>query len=485
MKTIILIMLISTTSCFSLQFEFEGWTTVFDCKDIDNDNDMDIVIGSHVLGSATYPAATIMRNDGDCGFSLEYIYHPCGFGRYNNRNFLQDVNNNNFVDIVSISAIDVELVLRVDNNDNGVFNNFTEVIPDSIFMPSSHAFSFGDWDGDGYVEAFFVNYATDTLFWSYFPNDGNGNFIPFEENHYNCYARIESVDFDNDGFDEIINYGYYGFKIFSYPDTNYPVTEINWEFINGIFNFADFDNDGDIDICRSFFDDAADILYFSIFENLGNFTFIEHESTLEGGNLIYMLDWDRILAKDLNGDDLLDLAYFQGVFYNNGNYEFQELELLPINCGQIDLWGCFDFVDINGDTTLDFLTSYTNNAMEGFLEIWFQDSNGNFLEEPPVGITNDELIITSDELNNYPNPFNISTTIHFSIEESGFVELNIYNIKGRLVKQLANKTMEGGEHNVVWDGRNKDNRYCGSGIYLMDLILNGKSRKTSKVILLK
>ena len=485
MKYFVIILLIIATSCFSLQYEFEGWTTVFDCKDIDNDNDMDIVIGSHVLGSATYPAATIMRNDGDCGFSLEYIYHPCGFGRYNNRNFLQDVDNNNFVDIVSISAIDVELVLRVDNNDSGLFNNFTEVIPDSIFMPSSHAFSFGDWNGDGYVEAFFVNYATDTLFWSYFPNDGNGNFIPFEENHYNCYARIESVDFDNDGFDEIINYGYYGFRIFSYPDATNPVTEINWEFINGFFNFADFDNDDDIDICRSSFDDDADILYFSIFENLGNFTFIEHGSTLEGGNLIYMLDWDRILAKDLNGDDLVDLAYFQGVFYNNGNYEFQELELLPINCGPIDLWGCFDFVDINGDTTLDFLTSYTNNAMEGFLEIWFQDSNGNFLEEPPVGIANDELIITSYELNNYPNPFNPSTTIEFSIQNDSQIELSVFNIKGRKVKTLVHNELAEGDHSIIWSGDDNFGNSVSSGVYLYKLIVDSKTEAVNKCLLLK
>jgi hypothetical protein len=290
---------------------------------------------------------------------------------------------------------------------------------------------------------------------------------------------------NQNGYDEIIICGINGLRIYSYPDETNPVTMIDWEYTIGFFNFADFDNDGDIDICRSSFDDDADILYFSIFENLGNFTFNEHESTLEGGNLIYMLDWDRILAKDLNGDDLVDLAYFQGVFYNNGNYEFQDVELLPINCGPIGIFGFFDFIDINGDTILDYLVSYTNIAMEGFLEIWFQDSNGNFLEEPPVGITNNELIITNYVLNNYPNPFNISTTINFSIEESGFVELKIYNIKGRLVKQLINKKMEGGEYNVVWNGRNGHNCCCSSGIYLMDLILNGKSKKSSKVILLK
>ena len=480
-----IILLTFTTSCFSLQYEFEGWTTVFDCKDIDNDNDMDIVVGSHVLGSATYPTATIMRNNGDCGFSIEYIYHPCGFGRSNNRNFLQDVDNNNFVDIVSVSAIDIELVLRVDYNDNGFFDYFTNCNPQDSFMPTGRAFSFGDWNGDGYVEAFFANSATDSVFWSYFPNDGNGNFLPYEETHTDFLGSIESADMNQDGFDEIIVCGYNGLRIYSYPDEINPVAMIDWEYSFGFFNFADFDNDSDIDICKSYFDDDADILYFSIFENLGNFTFDEYESTLEGGNLIYMLDWDRVLAKDINGDNLVDLAYFQGVFYNNGNYQFQEVELLPINCGPIGIFGFFDFIDINGDTTLDFLTSYTNIAMEGFLEIWFQDSNGNFLEEPPVGITNDELIITSYELNNYPNPFNPTTIISFSVPEENKIKLTIFNIKGQKIKSLINEQYSKGKHSVAWNGDDELGESVSSGIYLYELNVNGKTEVVKKCLLLK
>ena len=63
--------------------------------------------------------------------------------------------------------------------------------------------------------------------------------------------------------------------------------------------------------------------------------------------------------------------------------------------------------------------------------------------------------------------------------------MNIYNIKGMLIKQVINQKMKGGEHSVVWDGRDKNNQCYSSGIYLMNLKLNGKSKKTSKVILLK
>ncbi len=483
MRYLVFLLLISTTSCFGLQYEFEGWTTVFDCEDIDNDNDIDIVIGTQA-GGVIFPATTIMRNDGECNFSFEYIYHPCGFGRSNNRNFLQDVDNNNFVDIVSISAIDTQVVLRVDYNNNGQFNNYANCIADSSFMPMGHVFSFGDWNRDGYVEAFFLNSINDSLFWSYFMNDGTGNFLPYEEN-YPYHGRVELADMDQDGFDEIILCGYNGLRIYSYPDEIDPVAIIEWENIYGFFNIADFDNDGDNDICRSSFDDDADILYFSIFENLGNFTFAEHESTLEGGNLVYMTDWDRILAKDINGDNLVDLSYFQGVFYNNGNYEFNEVELLPINCGPIGLFGFFDFVDINGDTTLDFLTSYTNIAMDGFFEIWFQDSNGNFLEEPPVGITNDELVNTNYKLNNYPNPFNPTTTIEFSIQTDSKVELSIFNIKGQKIKNLTQNEFGSGIHSIIWNGDDELETPVSSGIYYYKLNINGKTEAVKKCILLK
>jgi len=484
MKFLVIIFLISAFPCFGLQYEFFGWNTVFDCKDIDNDYDIDIVLGAQA-GGIVVPATTIMRNNGFCDFSFEYIYHPCGFGRSNNRNFLQDVDNNNFVDIVSLSAIDTQVVLRVDYNYDGQFNNFTNCIADSSFMPMGYAFSFGDWNRDNYVDAFFVNYSlNDSSFWSYFPNDGTGNFLPYVEN-YPYFGRVELADMNQNGFDEIILCGYNGLKIYAYPDEINPAAVINWDEIYGFFNFADFDNDGDTDICRSSFDNDADILYFTIFENLGDFSFIEHESSLVGGNLVYMTDWDRILAKDINGDNLIDLSYFQGVFYNNGNYEFNEVELLPINCGPIGLWGFFDFIDINCDSLLDFLTSYSLLSGESFLEIWYQDSNGSFLEEPPVGITDDELVAINYDLTNYPNPFNPSTTFEFSIQIDSKIDLSIFNVKGQKIRTLIQNDFAKGNHSILWNGKDDNGKSVSSGLYYYTLKVNGKAEAVKKCLLLK
>ncbi|NQV19381.1 MAG: T9SS type A sorting domain-containing protein [Armatimonadetes bacterium] len=103
----------------------------------------------------------------------------------------------------------------------------------------------------------------------------------------------------------------------------------------------------------------------------------------------------------------------------------------------------------------------------------------------PVGVLEDEIIQCQGHLyQNFPNPFNPTTTISFSIPEEGHVEFTIYNIKGQRVKQLVSDQLSAGEHSVVWDGRDDDNQPVGSGIYFYKLEA-GNFQKVRKMILLK
>ncbi len=85
---------------------------------------------------------------------------------------------------------------------------------------------------------------------------------------------------------------------------------------------------------------------------------------------------------------------------------------------------------------------------------------------------------------NYPNPFNPETTIRFGIPKSGNTEVKIYNIRGQLVKKLFDGYKEAGFHNVVWNGRNRDNQSVASGIYFTRVTSEGKS-KVTKLMLMK
>jgi hypothetical protein len=54
----------------------------------------------------------------------------------------------------------------------------------------------------------------------------------------------------------------------------------------------------------------------------------------------------------------------------------------------------------------------------------------------------------------YPNPFNPSTSIAFSIPEAGLVTIKVYDVAGREVAELVNGTQEAGHHSVTFDGTN-------------------------------
>jgi len=85
----------------------------------------------------------------------------------------------------------------------------------------------------------------------------------------------------------------------------------------------------------------------------------------------------------------------------------------------------------------------------------------------------------------YPNPFNPSTTISFSIaEESAVVNVNIYNLKGQRVRQLSHAEYSRGTHNLIWNGTDDKGRALSSGVYMIELQA-GNYRKTIKSLLSK
>ena len=84
---------------------------------------------------------------------------------------------------------------------------------------------------------------------------------------------------------------------------------------------------------------------------------------------------------------------------------------------------------------------------------------------------------------NFPNPFNPTTTISFSLTTE-HTELVIYNLKGQKVKQLVNEELAAGAHQVVWDGKDDSGKPVGSGIYFYKL-KSGNYTSTKKMILMK
>jgi len=87
-------------------------------------------------------------------------------------------------------------------------------------------------------------------------------------------------------------------------------------------------------------------------------------------------------------------------------------------------------------------------------------------------------------LPNYPNPFNPSTSIRYSVAETGKIRLGIYDVQGRLVQTLFDGVQETGTHELAWDGTDRNGNSAGSGVYFVRLT-GGGQESSMKIVLVK
>ncbi|MCK4312665.1 MAG: T9SS type A sorting domain-containing protein [Candidatus Cloacimonetes bacterium] len=136
--------------------------------------------------------------------------------------------------------------------------------------------------------------------------------------------------------------------------------------------------------------------------------------------------------------------------------------------------------------------SYIYNITAVYDGGWESDFSED-AEVSVVGTDNILIPIRTELTGNYPNPFNPTTTISFSLKEADNVRIDIYNLKGEKVKTLIDNYMEAAYHTVEWNGKDNNDRSVASGIYLYRMCLHpdlsGKAgaryTSTKKMILLK
>ena len=84
----------------------------------------------------------------------------------------------------------------------------------------------------------------------------------------------------------------------------------------------------------------------------------------------------------------------------------------------------------------------------------------------------------------FPNPFNPTTTIQYSLPEALRVSLKIYNISGQVVRDLVNEHQDAGKHQIIWDGLDSSGGLIANGVYFYELRA-GENRALRKMLLLK
>ncbi len=84
----------------------------------------------------------------------------------------------------------------------------------------------------------------------------------------------------------------------------------------------------------------------------------------------------------------------------------------------------------------------------------------------------------------YPNPFNPQTTVSFRLAKAEMIEVDVYDVKGLHVTQLASQIFSSGSHALTWNGRDSQDRVMPSGPYFVRLS-TGTVVESRKVLLLK
>ena len=102
-------------------------------------------------------------------------------------------------------------------------------------------------------------------------------------------------------------------------------------------------------------------------------------------------------------------------------------------------------------------------------------------------MSNSELGVFPGEFQlaqNYPNPFNPFTTLPYELSENSHVKITIFDMLGKEVKTLINKTQDAGSRSVIWNVTNDYGKPVSAGIYLYQIQAGGHLQ-TKKMVLLK
>ena len=127
----------------------------------------------------------------------------------------------------------------------------------------------------------------------------------------------------------------------------------------------------------------------------------------------------------------------------------------------------------------------------GYIDLWLTSATGDSalveveLEAGAVTAAEEDKAPRVTVLyQNYPNPFNPSTAIEFHLPRRERVSLRVYDVSGRLVRTIAEETLDMGDHRFTWDGRNDRGAPAASGVYFY-MLKSDSIRQARKAVLLR
>ena len=204
------------------------------------------------------------------------------------------------------------------------------------------------------------------------------------------------------------------------------------------------------------------------------------------------------------GEDIEDFDYFN-VRISDGVCKIVGIADLPaggspppLDLGLHQLATVFIFIEETAPWGMTDSLFFRDDSLPPDRDNSISDSTGYINEVPTLiggEIVFDQNVGIDDPGNmpdeiglqqNFPNPFNLETTIRFDLPEPAMaVSLSIYDMMGRRLRRLSLGNLAAGRYDIVWNGRDDDGLTVASGIYFYRLNIGSSFVQTKRMTLLK
>ncbi|MCF7807691.1 MAG: T9SS type A sorting domain-containing protein [Candidatus Marinimicrobia bacterium] len=471
----------------SAAFNANGVETWFDVglyaypyfSDLDSDGDYDLLVGRDGYGFHYY------RNNGN-QFSWAWIdsdvhFNGLGQSTYWNSPSLIDLNGDGKQDLVHGTASGpLRYYRNTGSLDQPSWLEVTSLFGGVLDVGGASTPIFIDFDGDGDVDMLSGSTLGSI---KYFENIGTRYNAAWKADHtrfssidHSIYAAVTAGDLNGDGLIDLV-VGDLSGNLFYHPNSGsgFPYDASMFSDIN-VGGFAapklyDMDMDSDLDLIVGH--ENGEISYY---ENTGS-------SALP----VWTHDPNMFSGIDVGSNATMTFGYVD----NNANLDmitgdlFRELQFFSFEGGiwveKTDMVSDLTvgqnatpaLVDLDGDTDID-------------LAVGNYDGTFNYFENTTVvGIRETPALPARATLHNaFPNPFNPSTQIGFSVTQTGQISVKIYDLSGRQIKELLSSELAAGEYSLEWDGTDTKGHGMTAGVYLV-VLSDGHNYQTQKITYLK
>jgi len=172
--------------------------------------------------------------------------------------------------------------------------------------------------------------------------------------------------------------------------------------------------------------------------------------------------------------NISSLLYVENMFHNASSFN-----------QDISTWVISNIEDMNNVFSGQIGLSDDNKC--AIHTSWSTNSNWPYDWSASCALAVNELSVSPRYFklhDNYPNPFNPTTKIHYDLPKNSFVSIDIYDVTGNKIKSLVNSVQDAGYRSVYWDATNNLGQSVSAGMYIYT-VNAGEFRTTSKMALIK